>query len=76
MEYLDFEPYELEDQLDKCQVIDKSLMLMLPTHKQIGEKLKKLKKIYTKILPLGSVYNYRVTQVVLTLWICKGALRR
>ena len=52
MEYLDFEMpiKELEDQLEKCQIIGKeSDVDVTATCKKIEKKLAKLEKIYIKI---------------------------
>ena len=64
MEYLDFElPIkELEDQLDKCEIIgQESDVDVTNTCKQIEKKLQETK--YSQTLPLGNEYNYLVTQI-------------
>jgi acetyl-CoA carboxylase carboxyl transferase subunit alpha len=60
MEYLEFElPIkELEEQLDKCQIIGKeSDVDVTETCKQIEKKSLKLKKKSIKTLRHGSVFN-------------------
>jgi acetyl-CoA carboxylase carboxyl transferase subunit alpha len=52
---------ELEDQLDKCQVIgQESDVDVTNTCKQIEKKIKETKENIYKNLTLGSAYNYRV----------------
>ena len=68
MEYLDFElPIkELEDQLDKCEIIgQESDVDVSNTCKQIEKKLEETKKKIYKNLLLGNVFNYRDIQAVL-----------
>ena len=72
MEYLEFElPIkELEDQLQKCQVIGKeSDVDVTETCTQIQKKLEETKKKFIKTLHLGSVYNYHVIPTDPTPWI-------